>query len=126
MDFPSREEARQHIQLLARGGAPVRTPATPPPDPDPAESTGGFSSPEATAAERVRFRVEKPGYQSDVFDRKGLRNLIRTREILETDRIRVDLSEPVPAGDLPYLKSLFSLAKAQKIQPPACCGTHTD
>jgi hypothetical protein len=73
-----------------------------------------------------RFRVDKPGFQSDVFDRRGIRNLIRTHEILETDRVRVDDSGPVPAGDLPDLKSLFSLARNQKAQPPTCCRTHTD
>ncbi len=126
MDFPSREEARLHLQLQKEKAGAASTPAAAPPDPDPAEATGGGSSPGATAAGGTRFRIEKHGYQTDVFDRKGIRNLIRTRELLETDRIQVDSSGSVPAGDLPYLKSLFSLARAQRIRPPACCRTHTD
>ncbi len=38
----------------------------------------------------------------------------------------MDDAEPVLAGDLPFLKSLFSLAKAQKVAPPGCCRTHTE
>jgi hypothetical protein len=123
MDFPSREEARLHIRLQAEAAAPAPprsddpAPSKPPPSPNP-ESFA--------AAEGLRFRVEKPGFQSDVFDRKDIRNLIRTREIRETDRIRVDEAGPVAAGDIPFLKSLFNLAKAQKVQPPTCCRTHTD
>jgi hypothetical protein len=70
--------------------------------------------------------VEKPGFESDVFDRRGIRNLIRTGEVVEADLLRVDDSEPVPAETLPYLKSLFNLARAQPSQPPSCCRTHTD
>ena len=74
----------------------------------------------------MRFRIEKPGFQSDVFDRRGMRNLIRTGEVLETDRIRVDEAAAVPAGDLPYLVSLFRMAKEQRVKPPAVCRTHTE
>lgn len=128
MDFPSREEARAYVRLQAEAGgalSPAGEPAaarterpfreTPAPVGD---STGG--------AESVRFRVEKPGFQSDVFDRRGLRNLIRTGEVLETDKLRVDESAPVPAGDLPYLSSLFKMAREQRVKPPACCRTHTE
>jgi len=124
MDFPSREEARMLIQLSAESGGSVETPATVPAGPVGAGMAGG--DPETTATGGLRFQVEKPGLQSDVFDRRGIRNLIRTRQILETDPIRVDNSEAMPAGDLPYLRSLFKLAKAQKVWPPACCWTHTD
>jgi hypothetical protein len=74
----------------------------------------------------MRFRVNKPGFESDVYDRRGIRNLIRTREVLETDRIRVDDKQAVPAADVPYLKSLFSLGRSLKTQPPTCCRTHTE
>jgi hypothetical protein len=128
MDFPSRDEARQQIRLQAEsGGSPVSGTAPP------SGGSGGEPQPAAavpdgsgTATEGVRFRVDKPGFQSDVFDRRGIRNLIRTSEILETDGIRVDDSEAVPAADIPYLKSLFSLARQQKTRPPACCRTHTN
>jgi hypothetical protein len=76
--------------------------------------------------ESARFRIEKPGFESDEYDRRALRNLIRTGEIGENDFIRVDFGKPTRAGELPYLKSLFSLRKTAKVQPPAVCRTHTD
>ena len=133
MDFPSREEARLHLRLRAEAAAaaaasanpvPPAKAADPPPapsKPDPAVGPNTFA-----AAEGLRFRIDKPGFLSDVYDRKAIRNFIRTLEISETDRIRVEDAEAVMAGDLTYLRSLFTLAKAQKIKPPACCRTHTD
>ncbi|HEV8117544.1 MAG TPA: MJ0042-type zinc finger domain-containing protein [Thermoanaerobaculia bacterium] len=127
MDFPSREEARAYVRLQAEAGGAVAASSAPSParkdrasgeTPPAGDSTGG--------ADSVRFRVEKPGFQTDVFDRRGLRNLIRTGEVLETDRVRVDDSAAVPAGDLPYLVSLFKMAKEQRAKPPACCRTHTE
>ena len=149
VDFPSREEARAQIKLqdeLKASGAAAAAGQLPKSDPvPPAKSVGGAAriTPSGGAArttpagggarvtppdptETLQFRVEKPGFQSDVFDRRGLRNLIRTGEVVENDRIRVNTSAPVPAGDLPYLKSLFSLAKTQTAQPPVCCRTHTE
>ena len=129
MDFPSREEARAYLRIQAEAAAAAAAPAPPasrPADP-PAPKPSPLVSPTSlAAAEGLTFRIEKPGFQTDVFDRKAMRNLIRTREIQETDRIRVDDAAPVPAGDLPYLKSLFNLARGQRVQPPACCRTHTD
>jgi predicted Zn finger-like uncharacterized protein len=124
MDFPSREEARLHIRLQAEAAAPAAPKAAS--APAPARLTPSPNAESFAAAEGLRFRVEKPGFQSDVFDRKDIRNLIRTREIRETDRIRVDEAGPVAASDIPFLKSLFVLAKAQKVEPPTCCRTHTD
>ncbi len=130
-DFPSREEARAQIKLRAElkatgaaaaGGLPLKSDLAPP-------AKAAVSAARVTPAEPteiLQFRVEKPGFQSDVFDRRGLRNLIRAGEIVETDPIRVNASAPVPAGDLPYLRSLFALAKAQTVRPPVCCRTHTD
>jgi hypothetical protein len=149
MDFPSRDEARQHIGLQSQGGASAvaekaptsgvpappptatasavarKTPASGVPAPSPPAAVALLDE-SASPTEGVRFRVEKPGFETDVFDRRGIRNLIRTREILETDPIRVDDAEAVPAARLRYLRSLFSLGKAQKTQPPPCCRTHTD
>jgi predicted Zn finger-like uncharacterized protein len=139
MDFPSREEARAFVRLqaetasasmnpldspsaaaspLASPGALPRDPARPPRDTPLGDGTG--------EGQGARYRIDKPGYQQDLFDRRGLRNLIRTGEVLETDRIRIDDAAPVPAGDLPYLISLFKMAKEQKVKPSACCRTHTD
>jgi predicted Zn finger-like uncharacterized protein len=124
MDFPSRDEARElirrqtgSVKVLAVPAPPagVKAPAAPPASGESAPSTVG-----------VRFRVEKPGFESDVFDRRGIRNLIRTGEVVETDLVRVDDSGPVPAESLPVLKSLFNLARSQASQPPQCCRTHTD
>lgn len=133
MDFPSREEARLHIRLQAEAAAAAAGSANPAPaaraaDPPPAPSKAApdVSPNTAAAPEGLSFRIEKPGFQSDVFDRRDIRNLIRTREILETDHIRVEDAEAVMAGDLTYLRSLFGLARAQKVKPPACCRTHTD
>ncbi len=133
MDFPSREEARRHLLLQARPAAPAhdsrpapapeasRKPAEPASPGQPAPSPTSFA-----ATEGLRFWVEKPGFQSDVFDRKDIRNLIRTREVRETDLIRMENMPAMPAGDLPYLKPLFSLARAQNVAPPVCCRTHTE
>src|SRR5438876_6301767 len=115
MDFPSREEARLYIRLRTERGAGSAARTTP------SDGEGAVAP-----GEGVRFRIEKPGFQSDVFDRRGLRNLIRTGDLIETDHIRVGESGPVPAGDLPFLKSLFNLSRTQTVRPPACCRTHTD
>ena len=78
------------------------------------------------ATDNVRFRVEKPGFESDVFDRRAMRNLIRSGEVDEGDRVRMDEGETVRAGDLPFLKSLFSLRKSSRVSPPTGCRTHTE
>ena len=70
--------------------------------------------------------MEKSGFEEDEYDRRAIRNLIRTGEVTENDWIRVDFAKPVRAGDLSYLKSLFSLRKTTKAQPPVCCRTHTE
>ena len=138
MDFPSREEARAFIRLQAETGvAGVAASARPPAAASGPSDTGRAAPARETApaptfgdatnpGEGSRFRIEKAGYQSDVFDRRGIRNLIRTGDVRENDRIRVDDASPVPAGELPYLKSLFKMAKAQSARPPAVCRTHTD
>jgi hypothetical protein len=132
MDFPSRDEARQALRLQAEPSvAPGRVTTADPARGAPAPVSGknGPSPAEAdnsAALEGVRFHVDKRGFESDVFDRRGIRNLIRTGAILETDPIRVDESGPVLAADIPYFKSLFKLARNQTNRPPTCCRTHTD
>jgi predicted Zn finger-like uncharacterized protein len=136
MDFPSRDEARVYITLqsgAAGGGpvtapeppaaavrAPVPAPAAPKPEPAPA-------APAAPAIEAdKRFTVEKAGFEGDVYDRRALRILIRTGGINERDPIRAGDAAPVPASDLPELKSLFELRKSARVTPPSVCRKHTD
>ena len=74
MDFPSRDQARTLARLQAE--AAVK---------------------EAAAAELEKtqpidlrgkpFRVDKRGWEDDYFDRRGIRNLIRTGELVEADRV---------------------------------------
>lgn len=121
--------------------SPSRSPAPAPrPEPPPASSYSGAPAPGAvrdspsaglvaedtSAADNVRFRIEKPGFETDVFDRRAIRNLIRTGEISETDRVRMDSAEPVPASSISFLKGLFALRKTSRISPPISCRTHTD
>ena len=128
MDFPSRDEARDLVgrqAMAGKGGAAAERQASD--GPGAGASAAAVASGESTpAAGGGQFRVEKPGFYADTFDRRGIRNLIRTGEVVESDRLRVNESEPVPAESLPYLKSLFNLARAQENQPPQCCRTHTD
>lgn len=124
MDFPSREEARVYARLQAE--------AADAPDPPPQPKTVSrvtSSLDDASSSlppENARFRVDKPGWEGDIFDRRDIRNFIRTGEILETDHIGMDDGPPVAAGELPYLKSLFSLRKSARVKPPIVCRSHTD
>ena len=122
MDFPSRDEARELVRRQSGGIKRPTTDSAGVPVPG-ASLAAGESAPSPGG---VRFRVEKRGFESDVFDRRGIRNLIRTGEVVETDLVRVDEAESVPAESLPVLKSLFNLARSQTTQPPSCCRTHTD
>ncbi|MDQ2870036.1 MAG: hypothetical protein M3S32_04795 [Acidobacteriota bacterium] len=151
MDFPSRDEARVYARLQEKPPAsaaaapapaamarPSPAPSAPPRAAPPAPPSTGTAreSPSVPAltleegtgagSENVRFRVEKPGFEADVFDRRSMRNLIRSGEVDEKDRVRMDEAEPVPAVDLPFLKSLFSLRKTSRVMPPTCCRTHTE
>jgi predicted Zn finger-like uncharacterized protein len=121
MDFPSRDEARVYA-TLARGTPAPAAPARP----SAPKAVAAVEDPSAGPPDTTRFRIEKSGFESDVFDRRGLRNLIRAGELSGQDRIRVDDADPVLAGDVPYLKSLFSLRKTSSASPPACCRTHTE
>lgn len=139
MDFPSREEARVYASLQAQDGSapPVSAPAARPstvstpsssPNHAPARESSALTLEEAgtSPSDNVRFRVDKPGYESDVFDRRSMRNLIRAGDIEERDRIRVDEAPAVPGVEVAFLKSFFALRKTSRIQPPTCCRTHTD
>jgi predicted Zn finger-like uncharacterized protein len=148
MDFPSREEARIYARLQTQtpAAAPARAPAAavaaaPPArqphpamysdmSPEPAavreNAAATLTADEPSATDNLRFRVDKPGWETDVFDRRAMRNLIRSGEVGENDRVRVDDAEPVPAVGISFLKGLFGLRKNARVNPPTCCRTHTD
>jgi hypothetical protein len=130
MDFPSRDEARVYVRLQQSGGAPSSEPTAPA---APAGRPKASAAPRATEAEdagppeTTRFRIEKPGYlENDVYDRRGLRSLIRTGEVNLDTLIRVDDGEPVKAGSLGYLQKLFRMRETSIAKPPRTCRTHTD
>lgn len=151
MDFPSREEARVYARLQSQEGAGPARPAAPSapeppaagppgpsgyrphaaagsPAPSPARSTSTMTMEEngSHSSDNVRFRVDKPGFETDVFDRRAMRNLIRSGEVDERDPIRVDEAAARPAVEIDFLRSLFSLRKTSRVTPPVCCRTHTD
>jgi hypothetical protein len=121
MNFPSRDEARVYATLAQSAPAPAagRSSARP------AVAALDESPAGAGPAEGTRFRIEKAGFKGDVFDRRAMRNLIRTGEVTENDRVRMDDANSLLAGDVPYLKSLFALRKSSRGTPPASCRTHT-
>lgn len=135
MDFPSREEARVYARLQAQGaGAAVAppedsrtvSPAETLPPPSPPDSPAPLAPEAGDNGAVPRFRVEKAGFESDLFDRRGIRTLIRTGELTEQDRVSVDDAAAVPAGTLSLLKSLFKLRETSSVTPPARCRTHLD
>jgi len=113
MDFPSRDQAQilAKLQLDAvqkAAAAEELTRATP-----------------VDRGDKV-FRVDKRGWEDDYLDRRSVRNLIRTGEILETDHMFDKDGKWVVAGQLAELKPLFDLKRTSKFTPPRCCRTHTD
>jgi hypothetical protein len=134
MDFPSREEARVYARLQAQNAAAASDPPAPldPPAAPPKVPVWRPPAPGSIAAEPLetavgqRFRVEKQGFESDVFDRRAIRNLVRTGEVSEADSVSVDEAAAIPASQVPFLKSLFKLRATSSVTPPARCRTHTD
>ena len=130
MDFPSRDQARVYAKLQAQarvGVAAGPTTATDSPAAPPREEMPPLTLDEAGGPTAdTRFRVEKPGFEADVFDRRSIRQLIRTAEVLENDRIRVDDGEPVAAGSVKYLHSMFLMRREARVHPPTVCRSHTD
>lgn len=118
MGFPSREEARVYVLLQAgAGAAPESAPAGPEAPSAPGESPA--------AAEKL-YRIEKKGFENDAYDRRGMRNLIRTNGLNEADSIRHGDDAPRRAVEFPELKSLFELRKSARALPPPVCRKHTD
>jgi len=134
MDFPSREEARVYARLQKQGGGGTADASASPgsaaagavPAAGAGETPAAAPPDAANPGENAQFRVDKIGWEEDLFDRRGIRNLIRTGAITEMDQLRVNDGPPTTAGDLVYLKSLFGLRKSSSAQPPACCRTHPD
>src|SRR4029077_17915959 len=103
--------------------APPRPAAPPVPRaPSPPLETLGDS----TATSQKTYRVEKKGFENDVYDRRSMRNLIRSGGLLENDSVAIDSDPARRAGEIPELKSLFALRKTSRVQPPAVCRKHTD
>jgi predicted Zn finger-like uncharacterized protein len=121
MDFPSRDEARVYAQLQQSGRPPDTPRASRETAATAAEDSGG-----GAPADSTRFQIQKSGFEKDVYDRRGMRNLIRTAALDESDLVRVDDAVAVKAGTLPYLKSLFALRKQARGTPPPCCRLHTE
>lgn len=141
MDFPSRDEARVYARLQAQGEpaeavaagmvadapptpaatapAPKSRPWTPP-------APGSLAADPGENGADQRFRVEKQGFENDVFDRRGIRNLIRTGEVSAEDFVSVNEAAPVAAGEVQFLKSLFKLRATSNVTPPPRCRAHTD
>ena len=137
MDFPSREEARVYISLQSDGAAGAapgpppaaaataaalrETPRSAPPRPpatDPMDSTG-------TQADKS-YRLQKRGYDADVFDRRAMRALIRSQLVNEGDLVAADGAVAARADTIPELKSLFELRKNARAVPPPVCPAHPD
>jgi predicted Zn finger-like uncharacterized protein len=153
MDFPSRDEARVYISLQGGGGEAAETPAAtartapveaePAPTPRPAAPAAAPLRPAAppaprapsppleslgdsTATSQKSYRVEKKGFENDVYDRRSMRNIIRSGGLNENDSVAIDSDPARRAGEIPELKSLFDLRKNSRVQPPSVCGKHTD
>src|SRR5206468_3533820 len=125
MDFPSRDEARVYISLQAGSAAavaastgaspepeaewPAPRPAAPEPRSSPAAAEAALG--DSTATSQKTYRVEKKGFENDTYDRRGMRNLIRSGGLLESDSVAVDPDPARRASDIPELKSLFDLKK---------------
>ena len=72
------------------------------------------------------YTVQRTGFEGDEFDRRAMRNLIRSALVNESDLIKVDGAVAVRADALPELKSLFELRKTARSTPPPVCPKHTD
>ena len=114
IDFPSRDQARIQARLQAEAARKAAAEAE-------LEKTGVI----ALAGEK-KFRVDKRGWEDDHYDRRGIRNLIRTGELAETDHVFAPDGSWVVARDMADLKPLFDLKRKSKSTPPRCCRTHTD
>ena len=121
---PRRVEAAAEPPAPAASAPPSRPEpapelAAPPPRPAPA-------APEAMDATGRTYTVEKPGYEGDQYDRRTMRQLIRTGAIHEGDTVSVSGATGTRADSIPELKSLFELRKTARAVPPPICPRHPD
>jgi hypothetical protein len=72
------------------------------------------------------YTVGKPGYEGDLFDRRTMRQLIRTGAVNESDTVSVAGASGTRADAIPELKSLFELRKTARAVPPPICPRHPD
>jgi predicted Zn finger-like uncharacterized protein len=150
MDFPSREEARVYLQLQADESASTPPPPEPPPPepPPPPPAAAPRPTPAPRAAEtparppavaaapaappanppdaEKRYVVNKAGFENDSYDRRAMRNLIRTGALNENDVVLAGGRTGVRADAIPELKSLFELRKTARTTPPPVCRKHTE
>ena len=117
MDFPSRQQAEILAKLQADAAAKAAVAEAAELDKKAAAAKEG--------GEKL-YRVDKRGWEDDYLDRRAVRNLIRTGEILETDNVFAPDGSWLPAAKVPELKPLFDLKRQSKFTPPRCCRTHTD
>lgn len=85
---------------------------------DPMEGTG--TNPSKT------YVIQKRGFEGDEFDRRAMRNLIRSMGVNEGDLISIGGAVATRADTIAELKSLFELRKTARTIPPPVCPKHTD
>ena len=72
------------------------------------------------------YVIEKKGFEGDEFDRRAMRNLIRSMAVNEGDMVSVGGAAGTRADTIPELKSLFELRKTARAVPPPICPKHTE
>jgi hypothetical protein len=72
------------------------------------------------------YVVNKKGFEGDEFDRRAMRQLIRTGALNESDLVAVGGSAATRADTIPELRSLFELRKTARTVPPPICPKHID
>ena len=129
MDFPSREEAARLRDAPGRrrrraepdpSPAAANPPARAAPAPRPIRASG------LHRAERI-YRVEKEGFENDVYDRRGMRepDPHRTASTRPT-RSALGDDAPAPASDYPELSRSSSCARAPRsVRRPSAASTRT-
>ena len=109
---------------------PPRPPEARVPEPAPAPARPAAPrpapAPEQLDATGKTYVVDKKGFEGDEFDRRAMRQLIRTGALNENDIVSVAGATGTRADAIPELKSLFELRKTARTVPPPVCPKHTD
>jgi len=114
---PAAPEPPKRVAEASPGPPVAAASATPPP-------RASLDTPEAPAEKA--YRVDRKGFENDVYDRRAMRTLIRTMSVNENDAVIVGDSPSVRAADVPELRSLFELRKTARSTPPPVCRRHTE